>query len=224
MMFFMVTMMKYMNRYVPGLARPLVQWVGDNEVIACGLRLPDSPEPVVIFSPHAQEAHRICLKKSDKNYTLDKQRTSFIGDLVVSHELNGTRVGEVYTIHAKNSSTGKKVSSPNIQIKEATEINNRALIIKQKETDDNTEIHLSWPELAKNYDAMIYFLGFHSEETGYFGIYTREMQFTYPAANEASLFLPNNKAVQLPTNDSVTITLCAVDYNGWVPVMASQEI
>jgi len=215
----MVTTMKYMNRYVPWIAKPIVNYIAENEVIACGLMLPGEKDPVIIFNPQAQKSHTFTVLKNGKREERAMgDRKAYVGDLVVYHTTPGAKKGEVYQIAAKKNNSDEPVFSPKISMKMNTEYDDSLLNMQRLE---DGHLRFNWKEGSKKYQGMIYFLTFaDAEGNGLFGIYTRETRLNYPSMKEVSLYIPGTQDAFDP-GKQYTAKLLIVDYQGWVPAIDS---
>lgn len=216
----MVWNMKWMTRYFNFIARPIIQLVADNEVIACGLRTLDGKVNIIYSPTTKQNSHKFfkLAKKGDTEETYNDTQ-NFSQHLVHQKILPNAQTGEIYRIKAKSPS-GRTLKSPKIYVKDKTKQYNDLLEIKS--LPDN-EIEISWKQ-GKTLDAMIHFLVIEDENNrSITGIYTREHTFIYPKVKTASLTIGNFSPNKPKTGEKYTFRLVFVDYDGWVPYLAEKS-
>ncbi len=219
-MYAAVTAMKYINRFLPFIARPIVQLIGDHEVIACGLMLENEASPVIIYSPSQQRDHWFVNKRvNNKKHQPAGQRTKLIGDLIVYQAVPEAALGDIYQVRAYHNTNGRLRISPDIHIKMQTDVDNNLI-----STEENTEgTRIDWRVVPQHYQAMIYFIGIEDKNgEGICGIYTRETELQVPSLKQMALYLPG-QAGKLQSGQVYVAHLFVVDYEGWVPLRSSTQ-
>jgi len=216
----MVVMMKYMTRYLPLIAHPVIAWVARNEVIACGLRT-DSGEVHVIFTPTPTRGSHstVRLRPGDEELREMVRSADFAAGVVEQHGVPGAKIGDVLQVRAEDSRSKRLYRSPYIHVKQHTVMNNSAL----KAMVSGTQVKFAW-DVASSLEPMIFFLAV-MEVAGktLAGIYTRETSWMYPFTARASLSVGPADVPGLIPDQSYRARLVVVDYDGWVSLLAEQE-
>jgi len=171
------------------------------------------------------------LSRIDKNITFLKNRVggdyietesikinNYSGDIVHQVQIEHTKLDDVYRVRAEHvyNNGMRIVSSPKIQIKRDTIQNDKLLTCH---INKHGFITLSWRN-AKYLKPMIYFLAVDDEIKSYAAIYTRELAWTYPNFNKASLAIKINPKNVLIKGNKYVARLLLVDYEGWVSHIA----
>ena len=117
---FVVWNMRWMTRYMVFLARPVISWMADREVIACGFRHHDGSVRIIFSPGRGRGDHRFVRKTAgDWEQASVSSPGNFSADIVRQVLVPSARLGEVYRARAENAK-GKTLSSPQIHVKEST--------------------------------------------------------------------------------------------------------
>ena len=221
----MVWNMRWMTRHLGFLTRPFLRWYARQEVIACGLRREDG-RVTVIYSPDASHLDHRVLGRGDVGWqkTTTVRSEDFSGGLVQQVCLHQPETGRRYRVHADRPAARlpwqRRVSSPLITVKPATVHRPELLAVTPR---PGGELTLSW-HIPSDADPMIFFLAL---ETGageaLVGVYTRELEWTYPQVERASLALVPGELLPLTADELYAARLVFVDYDGWVSHLAEVE-
>ena len=217
---FMVWNMRFMTRHVGFIARPIVAWYANQEVIACGLRSKNG-EVCVLYTPAWDSVeHRFFKKEKKERIAVRAIATeSFSGNLVHQKILPDANLHEVYIVEAKRKNKRRIVRSPAITVKEKTQYEPDLIEIKRS---PGGTIQISW-EQGERFDPMIYFLVIENDKGDTLaGIYTREYFWNYPFVKEASLSVGIVNPAPLQKDMHYTIKLAVIDFNGWVQCISEK--
>ncbi len=218
-----VVFMRLLTRFVPWLARPMVAWVAEHEIIACGLRPWGDKRVTLIYTPkESRGAHRF--------YQLDQKKETEISSvsiedfspgLVRQAEVLAPEIGHIYIIRAPRigEASAETHSSPKIHVKEETNRIDEELTITPLSLG---EARLEWKE-SKVHDPMIYFFVVEDDTKALVGIYTRATHWQYPRIGRASLDVGAANVEQLKAGKNYTAKLLLVDYDGWVSHLAIKK-
>ena len=209
----MVFMMRYMNRYLGVVARPLVRLMAEGEVIACGLRGEDGGVRVIYSPRPGRGTHSLVgLEAGSSAGAPTRPEADFSGGLVRQVLLPEARVGDLVLLQAENAA-GRVLNSPRITVKEET--------LRSPGWIDvaflpGGEVRFSWPR-AKRRGVMVYFLALEDAAgSSLAGVYTREQFWTYPRLKSASLSIGPEPPPPLEAGAACTARLVVVDFDGWV--------
>lgn len=212
----MVLIMKIMTRYFGFIARPFIQWYADREVIACGMRPHNNEVVTIIYTPFSNRQKHSFYKKQQRKFieTETIKTDNFSGDIVHQVQLKQSNLDDVYMVEAEHifNKGIRIVSSPKIQIKKDTIHDDKLL---KATIHKNGTITFSWRN-AKYKKPMIYFFAIDDKKKSYAAIYTRELAWTYPNFNKASLTIKVNPKKVLKEGNQYVARLLLVDYEGWV--------
>jgi hypothetical protein len=214
---FVVWNMHWMTRYLGFLARPVVSWMAEREVIACGFRDPDGGVRI-IFSPGKDRGDHWFVQLTVRGW--DKVPAdpvkNFSGDIVRQVIVPSAQLGEVFRVHA-DTATGVTVNSPRITVKEETRFDPDLINLRIL---PGAVLRFSWSE-SRQADTMLHFLVVEdSEGKCLAAVYTRESSWSYPLIRKASLSIGPGDPPGLSESGSYTVKLVYVDFDGWVSAMA----
>lgn len=200
------------------LVRPMVRWVARHELIACGFRT-RSGEVRIIYSP--MDGHRryvvVCRTERAWSQRPSVELTDFAPSLVRQIGVPSTRIGEEYRLFGL-SGISNTLQSPSIAIKEATRWSKNLLRIEPR---NGGAVCISW-DRVDTWSSMLYFLVV--QEAGgspLCGVYTRELSWCYPHVQKALLSIGKSSPPPLAAGAAYEATLVVVDFEGWVPLVAS---
>ena len=214
---FVVWNMRWMTRYLGFLARPVVSWMADREVIACGFRHTDGGVRI-IFSPGKNKGDHWFVRQTVRGWEevpADPVK-NFSGDIVRQVIVPLAQLGETFRVRV-NTETGVTVNSPRITVKEETRFNPDLINIQVL---PGAVLRISWSE-SRQADTMLHFLVVEdSEGKCLAAVYTRESSWSYPFIRKASLSIGPGDPPGLSESGSYTVKLVYVDFDGWVSAMA----
>jgi hypothetical protein len=216
----MVWNMRWMTRRVGFIARPIVRAYAGLEVIACGLRESNARVAVIYTAAHGRTGHHVRVYDRRRWRPIDStQAEDFSGPVVRRVLVPTAAIGERYRMCA-TTRLGRRVSSPTITVKEET-VHDPAPLAVTLSSDGS--VKFSWAA-TDVYDPMIYFLAVEDARgVNKAAVYTREVSWTYPRTEAASLSLGPSRPPRLPRGETHTAKLVAVDYQGWVSHLAEQS-
>lgn len=216
----MVFVMRVMTRYAGFMARPLIQWYADREIIACGYRTTGG-EVKVMYSPTKQrDDHYIVIKQRlqwREQASIDTE--NFSGSSVKTKLVPELENCNVIQVRAHDVNKKRIYKSPKITVKAGTKYDAKLLKIT---ITNAVQIRFSW-QLAERYQPMLYFLTVadNNDQTR-IAIYTGETFWSFPKFKTASLTLSSDDMQTLKKNTRYMAKLVVVDFDGWVPVISEQ--
>jgi len=214
---FVVWNMRWMTRYLGFLARPLVSWMADREVIACGFR--DTEGGVrIIFSPGKNRGNHWFVRQAVRGWdeVPADPIQNFSGDIVRQVIVPSAQLGEVFRVQA-NTASGVTINSPRITVKKHTHFDPDLIRLQIL---PGGVLRCSWFE-HKQADTMLHFLVVEdSEGKCLAAVYTRESSWSYPLIRKASLSIGPGEPPGLCESGSYTVKLVFVDFDGWVSALA----
>ena len=209
-----------MTRYLGFLARPIVSWMADREVIACGFRDADGGVRI-IFSPGKNRGNHWFVRQTVRGWEeipADPVK-NFSGDIVRQVIVPSAQRGEVFRVQAVTE-TGVTLNSPRITVKEETRFNPDLINIQVL---PGAVLRISWSE-SRQADTMLHFLVVEdSEGKCLAAVYTRESSWSYPLVCKASLSIGPGEPPSLSESGSYTVKLVYVDFDGWVSALAEKS-
>jgi len=220
LMRFLVWNMRWMTRHAGFLARPMVRAYAAVEVIACGLRERDGRVAIIYTPTPGRTGHHAQVYGCRRwRPAASIQAADLSGPVVCRLLIPAARIGQRYRMRAINR-LGWRISSPSITVKEATSYEPDSLGVTPS---SDGSVTFSWAR-ADAYDPMIYFLAVErARGENIAAIYTREVSWTYPRTNAASLSLGPARPPRLLRGAPYTAKLTVVDYEGWVGHFAEQS-
>jgi hypothetical protein len=220
LMRFMVWNMRWMTRHAGFVARPIIRAYAGLEVIACGLRQTDADVAIIYTAAHGRTGHHVRVYDRRRwRPTEAVEMEDFSGSVVRRMLIPTARVGQRYRMFA-TTRLGRSVSSPTITVKEQT-IHDPAPLTVTPSSDGS--VTFSWAAVDAH-DPMIYFLAVENAGgVNKVAVYTRELSWTYPRTETASLSLGPAPPPRLSRGEALTATLIAVDYEGWVSCLAERS-
>ena len=214
----MVAVMRVMTRYAGFMARPLIQWYADREIIACGYRTTEDEVKVMYFSAQQRRDHYI-VKKHKLRWRdhASIKAENFSGSGVKTKLVQPLENRKVIQIRAPDVNKKKIFKSPKITIKADTKYDAQLLKIT---VTNAAQIHFSW-QLAEQYQPMLYFLTVADDnDQTCIAIYTRETFWNFPKFKTASLTLSSEEIQTLKKNTQYMAKVVVVDFDGWVPAIS----
>ena len=206
--------MRLMTRHLSVVARPIIQWVADHEVIACGLRRSDGQVYVIYTPTESRGDHEVFRKRGGRTWEkIDSREVTRFSDPIVRQVvIPDALIGDVLQVRApllsrKFSTKQKIVKSPKITVKESSKDISSSLNVR--------EHFFSWDTL-EGMDPMIYFLAIEQDSKTQTAIYTRETNWLYPHVESASLSVGSFALTELDERKEHQAKLVVVDYDGWV--------
>lgn len=214
---FVVWNMRWMTRYLGFLARPVVSWMADREVIACGFRDTDGGVRI-IFSPGENRNDHWFVRQAVRGWEevpADPVK-HFSADIVRQVIIPSAHVGEVFRVRAGRAND-ITVNSPRITVKEETRFEPDLINLQIL---PGGVLRFSWSESGLG-DTMIHFLVVEdSEGKCLAAVYTRESGWSYPLIRKASLSIGPGDPQAFCESGSYTVKLVYVDFDGWVSALA----
>lgn len=220
LMRFMVWNMRWMTRHAGFVARPIVRAYAGLEVIACGLRQTNAHVAIIYTAMGGRTGHHVRVYDRRRWRPTESVGIEDFSSPVVRRVLIPTaRVGQRYRMCA-TTRPGWSVSSPTITVKEQTNHDPAPLTVTPS---SDGSVTFSWTAVDVH-DPMIYFLAVEDARgVNKAAVYTRELSWTYPRTEAASLSLGPARPLRLPRGEKHAATLIAVDYEGWVSHLAERS-
>ena len=148
-----VETMRWMTRYLGWIARPVIRWVADREVIACGLLAPDSTVRIIYSPQTGRSDYRIVYQSSGGWIpAVSTEAEDFAPGLVKQVIIPDAEISDRYRVLAV-APNGRTISSPVIRVKQET----RSLSDLVVEFDQYGGARICWPQTDRS-AAMLYFL------------------------------------------------------------------
>lgn len=213
----MVGTMGWMTRYMGPVARPIIRWVADREIIACGLRAGDGTARI-IYSPQTGEGdYRIVRRGSSGWVTAESASAADFAPGLVRQVIAPTAsVDDRYRVIGRRPD-GRTLSSPVIRIKPETRRPSTLAVC----FDQTGGAQICWPK-PEGSAAMLYFLTIQKMgDPALVGVYTRERCWRYPMLSTASLTIGGTDPPRLLPDSEYVIQIVAVDYDGWVQTLST---
>ena len=201
-----------MTRLMGPVARAIVRWIAEREVIACGLRAADGSVRI-IFSPQSgQISHRVQKKAAGKWIPADFSATDdFASDLVRQFIVSNAQIDDVYRVVADHPNR-RALTSPVIHVKPDT----RYLSSLSVEFDQAGGVLVGWPK-ERCTGAMLYFFTIQKQGgPATVGAYTRDRFLNFPDLLTASLTIGISDPPPLALGTEYKVQVVVVDYEGWV--------
>ena len=220
LMRFMVWNMRWMTRHAGFAARPIVRAYAGLEVIACGLRQTDAHVAIIYTATAGRTGHHVRVHERRRWRPTESLRIDdFSGPVVHRVLISTARVGQRYRMCA-TTRLGWSISSPTITVKDQTNHDPAPLTVT---ASPDGSVTFSWTAVDVQ-DPMIYFLAVaNARGVNKAAVYTRELSWTYPRTEAASLSLGPARPPRLPRGERHAATLIAVDYEGWVSHLAKRS-
>jgi hypothetical protein len=212
--------MRWMTRYLGFLARPIVSWMADREVIACGFRDTDGSVRI-IFSPGENRGDHWFVRKTVRGWEEVPANPvkNFSGDIVRQVIVPPAQLGDVFRVKA-STATDITVNSPRIVVKKHTRFGPDLIHLQ---IIPGEVLRFSWSE-SRQANTMLHFLVVEdSEGKCLAAVYTREYSWSYPLIRKASLSIGPGEPPDLSESGSYTVKLVYVDFDGWVSALAEQK-
>lgn len=218
----LVFAMKYMMRYVPFVARPIVYLHAKQEVLACGLRDIHTGNVSIIYTPQNIERTYLYYKKENVWKEIEiKDEPDFSHGLVKKVLITHAFLGDMYIVRGLNIHNKTVASSPSITIKERTVVDNTFLNVFPH---SGGTIMFNWKK-AKIKNTMIYFLILENADNnkGIISVYSVENSWKFPYFKKVLLTIGKKDTTVLKRRTKYKATLFLVDFDGWVSHMAVKE-
>ena len=208
----MVGGLRWMTRLMPPVARAMVKWVAEREVIACGLRAADGSVRIIFSLQSGHSGHRVLRKEAGEWVPADSSATDdFASGLVHQVVVSNAQIGDVYRVVA-NHPNRRALSSPAIHVKPET----RCLSSLNVEFDQAGGALISWPKERRT-GAMLYFFTIQKQGgPATVGAYTRDRFLNFPDLLTASLTIGISDPPPLALGTEYKVQVVVVDYEGWV--------
>ena len=212
--------MRWMNRYMGFLVRPVVTRMADREVIACGFRDADGGVRI-IFSPGNNRGDHWVVRQTVRGWeeVPADPVNNFSGDIVRQVNVPTALLGEAFRVQA-SAATGVTLNSPRITVKRETRFNPDLLKLQVL---PGAVLHISWSDSGQT-DTMLHFLVVEdSAGKCLAAVYTRDFSWSYPLTRKALLSIVPGEPPGLIEFDSYTVKLVYVDFDGWVSALAEKS-